>query len=207
MRSTLDVEGGRAQLRAGRTAPPQAGPSSNSSARAALSATATRTRPEAAEPTRLLPNVSARCDPEQVRVTDSDIARIPAANIRVPRGEFTALWTAAEQLCDDQDRRVVTDWYAGGVAATCEWLAAAVLRPDTGPPQAAYSPATGRSARAYEELIEAECVAAERLLARRPIPPTLLRRPGWIEGIVATLCWAWRRSEPPPLEIAERDTG
>ena len=140
-------------------------------------------------------------------MTDSDIARIPAANIRVPRAEFAALWTTAEQLCDDQDRRGVTDWYAGGVAATCEWLAAAVLRPGTGPPQAAYSPATGRSARAYEELIEAECVAAERLLARRPVPPTLRRRPGWIEGIVATLRWAWRRSAPPPLEIAERDTG
>jgi hypothetical protein len=39
-------------------------------------------------------------------------------------------------------------------------------------------------------LIEAECLAAERLLARRPVPPTLARRPGWIEGIVATLQWA-----------------
>jgi hypothetical protein len=177
------------------------------SARAAVSATTTCSRPAAAEPTRLLRNVSARCNAEQVRVTDSDIARIPAANIGVPRAEFAALWTTAEQLCDDQDRRGVTDWYAGGVAATCEWLAAAVLRPGTGPPQAAFSPATGRSARAYEELIEAECVAADRLLARRPIPPTLRRRPGWIEGIVATLRWAWHREEPPPLEIAERDTG
>ena len=177
------------------------------SARAAVSATATCSQSVVAEPTRLLPNVSAGCKPEQVRVTDSDIARIPAANLRVPRAEFAALWTTAEQLCDDQNRRGVTDWYAGGVAATCEWLAAAVLRPGTGPPQAAYSPATGRSARAYEELIEAECVAAEQLLARRPVPPTLRRRPGWIEGIVATLRWAWRRSASPPLEIAERDTG
>ncbi|HWH99371.1 MAG TPA: hypothetical protein VNT27_03500 [Propionibacteriaceae bacterium] len=143
-----------------------------------MSANLTSTGPAAAEPTRLLRNVSARCDPEQVRVTDSDIARIPAANIRVPPAEFAALWTTAEQLCDDQDHRGTAAWYAGGVAATCEWLPAAVLRPGPGPPQAAYSPATGRSARAYEELIEAECVAAERLLGRRPIPPTLLRRPG-----------------------------
>ena len=75
------------------------------SARAAMSANMTRTRPAAAEPTRLLPNVSAGCKPEQVRVTDSDIARIPAANLRVPRAEFAALWTTAEQLCDDQNRR------------------------------------------------------------------------------------------------------
>ena len=143
-----------------------------------MSANLTSTRPAAAEPTRLLRKVSARCDPEQVRVTDSDIARIPAANIRVPPAEFAALWTTAEQLCDDQDHRGTAAWYAGGVAATCEWLPAAVLRPGPGPPQAADSPATGRSARAYEELIEAECVAAERLLGRRPIPPTLLRRPG-----------------------------
>ncbi len=169
-----------------------------------MSATASGTRRAAAEPGRLLPNVSARCDPGHVRVTDSDVARVPAGNVRVPRADFAALWTAAEQLTDEQDRRGVTDWYAGGVAATCEWLATAVLRPGTGAPHAAYSPATGRSARAYEELIEAECVAAERLLARRPVPPTLARRPGWIEGIVATLRWAWRRTGPAPLQLADR---
>ncbi len=85
--------------------------------------------------------------------------------------------------------------------------AAAVLRPEAGPPHAAYSPATGRSARAYEELIEAEYVAAERLLARRPVPPTLARRPGWIEGIVATLRWAWRRTGPAPLQLADHGAG
>jgi hypothetical protein len=142
-----------------------------------------------------------------VRVTDSDIARIPVTNIRVPRAEFAALWTAAEELCDEQGRRGVTDWYAGGVAATCEWLAGAVLRPETGPQQDACSPTTGRSARAYEELIEAEWVAAERLLARRPPPRTLVRRPGWIEGITATLNWAWRHSGTAPLHAADLNSG
>lgn len=142
-----------------------------------------------------------------MRVTDSDIARIPVANIRVPQAEFVALWTTAEELCDEQGRRGITDWYAGGVAATCEWLATAVLRPETGPRQDACSPATGRSARAYEELIEAECIAAERLLARRPPPRTLVRRPGWIEGIAATLDWAWRHSGTAPLRAADLETG
>lgn len=150
---------------------------------------------------------AARVTLIDVRVTDSDIARIPVANIRVPRSEFAVLWAAAEQLCDEQARRDVIDWYAGGVAATCEWLAAAVHRPESGPRQDAYSPATGRSARAYEELIEAECVAAELLLMRRPPPRWLLRRPGWIEGISATLDWAWRRTAPMPLQVDKVDTG
>jgi hypothetical protein len=40
-----------------------------------------------------------------------------------------------------------------------------------------------------------------------PLTKKKRRRPGWMEGIVATLRWAWRRSPPPPLEIAERHTG
>ena len=144
---------------------------------------------------------AARVTLDGVRVTQADIARIPASNVRVPRAEFAALWAAAEQRCDEQGARGVTDWYAAGVAATCEWLASAVFRPASGPRQDACSPATGRSARAYEELIEAECVAAERLLLRRPPPRSLLRRPGWIEGIDATLRWAWRCAGPPPLDV------
>ncbi|MFB9384472.1 hypothetical protein ACFFTK_15140 [Pseudonocardia petroleophila] len=142
-----------------------------------------------------------------MRVTEADIARIPAGNLRVSRAEFVALWIAAEQLCDEQGGRGVTDWYAAGVAATCEWLAAAVFRPATGPQQDAVSPVTGRSARAYEELIEAECVAAERMLARHPQPPTMRRRPGWVPGITATLRWAWLASGRAPLATAGLDAG
>lgn len=142
-----------------------------------------------------------------VRVTEADIARIPTANLRVPRAEFVALWIAAERLCDEQGDRGVTDWYAAGVAATCEWLAAAVFRPTTGPRQDAVSPVTGRSARAYEELIEAECIAADQMLARHPQPPTMRRRPGWLPGIMATLQWAWLTSGRPPLAAADLDVG
>lgn len=134
-----------------------------------------------------------------MRVTEDDLARVPVGNLRVPRAEFGALWISAEQRCAEQAADGVADWYAAGVAATYEWLAAAVLRPATGASHLAYSPATGRTARAYEELIDAECVAAERLAARRPQPTTLARRPGWIEGIVATLAWVWHREGPVPL--------
>lgn len=134
-----------------------------------------------------------------MRVTEDDLARVPVGNLRVPRAEFGALWLAAEQRCAHQAADGVTDWYPAGVAATCEWLAGAVLRPSTGAPHLAYAPATGRTDRAYEELIDAECVAAERLAARRPRPASLTRRPGWIEGILATLAWAWRHEGPVPL--------
>lgn len=134
-----------------------------------------------------------------MQVTEDDLARVPVGNLRVPRAEFGALWIAVEQRCAEQTADGLIDWYAAGVAATCEWLAGTVVRPATGAPHLSYSPATGRMARAYEELIDAECVAAERLAARRPRPATLARRPGWIEGIVATLAWAWRHEGPVPL--------
>ena len=141
-----------------------------------------------------------------MRVTEADVARIPAANIRVPRAEFAALWIAAERHCDEQGAGGVTDWYAGGIAATCQWMAAAVFRPESGPRQDAAAPATGRSTRAYEEIIEAECLTAERLLAKHPRPRSLDRRPGWMEGVVATLHWAWHGYGEPPLTVEDLDT-
>lgn len=141
---------------------------------------------------------------DDMRVTDSDIARIPVSNIRVPRAEFAALWTAAEQLSEHWAQQGITDWYSGGVAATCEWLAAATPPRANGSRRTPYSPITGRSARAYEELIEAECLAAEQLLAGTPTPAVMLRRPGWEEAITATLRWAWRHSGQPPLHLDYR---
>jgi hypothetical protein len=58
---------------------------------------------------------------------------------------------------------------------------------------------TRRSVRAYEEVIEAEFLAAERLDQRRP--DLVVARPGWCEAIRATLRWAWRHDWPPPLAV------
>ncbi|MFC4950785.1 hypothetical protein [Pseudonocardia sp. GCM10023141] len=134
-----------------------------------------------------------------MEVTENDIARIPVRNLRVPRDAFVAVWAAAERRCFEQGDRGVTDWYAGGVAATCQWMAGAIVRTQTGRRFLAYSPATDRSATAYEELIEAEYLAAELLDVRRP--ELLETRPGWCEAIRATLRWAWRRNGPPPLDL------
>lgn len=143
---------------------------------------------------------------EDVKVTAVDMERIPRANVRVSRAEFAALWEAAERLCDEQASRGVTDWYTAGVAVTCEWLATATIRPESGPWRQAHSPVTGRTERAYEELIEAELLEAELLDMRRPRPAWLEARPGWLEAICATLKWAWRRSGPSPLRLDEATT-
>lgn len=66
----------------------------------------------------------------------------------------------------------------------------------------AVSPITRNPVRAYEELIEAECLAAERILYRRPVHVWVRDRPGWVENILATLNWAWRHEAPPPIDIS-----
>jgi hypothetical protein len=134
-----------------------------------------------------------------VRVTEADIARVPVGNLRVPRVEFGAVWAAAERRNTEQGERGITDWYAAAVVVTCRWLAGATVRPSTGRPFVVYAPVTRRTTRAYEELIEAEFLAAERLAQRRP--DLVASRPGWCEAIRATLRWAWRHDGPPPLIV------
>ncbi|MCO1659202.1 hypothetical protein [Pseudonocardia humida] len=132
-----------------------------------------------------------------MEVTDRHIARVPRGNLRVPRAQFAAVWRAAEQLNQDS----VLDWYAGAVVTTCRWLAAATVPSCVGSYELAHSPVTQRPAKAYEELIEAEALAADNLALRRP--RLLTSRPGWCEGIRNTLAWAWRREGPPPVAIPD----
>jgi len=135
-----------------------------------------------------------------VEVTEHDIARIPVCNLRVPRDEFARVWAAARALDAEQGARGGGDWYAAGVAVTCSWMAGAIVRTSTERRFVAPSPVTRRTATAYEELIEAEYLAAELLGVRQPrLAET---QPGWCEGIRATLRWAWRRSGPPPIDVA-----
>ena len=134
-----------------------------------------------------------------VEVRESDVAGIPAGNIRVPQDEFVAVWMTASTRAEEQGAQGATDWYAVAVAVTCRWLATAPMRPRTGPHRLTRSPATKRARVAYEELIEAEYLAAETLEQRRP--DIVEHEPGWCEGVRATLRWAWRRSGPGPVEV------
>ncbi len=130
------------------------------------------------------------------------VERIPRGNLRVPRAEFVAVWSAAAQAgSSDADTR---NWYAGGVAATCQWLACAIYTPPWGRPRPPRAPATGTRRFAFEELIEREYQAAERLAERRPA--LLVSQPGWCEGVRATLRWAWRHEGPAPFNTDGRPT-
>jgi hypothetical protein len=144
--------------------------------------------------------LAERVSIDGVDVSAADIAKMPADNVRVPRAEFVALWQEAERFHDEQVRRGVPDWYGAGVVETCRWLANAIVRLKAGSWRLAPSPVTERMNVAYAELIEAECLAAEELAMRRPVPDQLGRRPGWIEAVVTTLNWAWRRYGSPPLK-------
>ncbi len=143
---------------------------------------------------------SHRVTIDNVEVSAADIARIPAGHVRVPRADFVALWQTAERLHDEQVRRGVPDWYGTGVVETCRWLANGVVGREIGSSRLAPSPVTKRVNVAYDGLIEAECLAAEKLAVSRPVPARLERRPGWIEAVVTTLNWVWRRYGRPPLE-------
>lgn len=135
-------------------------------------------------------------------VTDAQLLRIPVGNLRVRREEFAAVWAAAERRNEKQAERGVLDWYAAAVVATCEWLACAIYRPPWGRPHPAEAPVTQTRASAYEELIEAEYLAAERFEATAPRRAQL--QPGWGDGARATLRWAWRHQGPPPLDLPAR---
>ncbi|MGD9525577.1 MAG: hypothetical protein AB7V44_02190 [Pseudonocardia sp.] len=119
----------------------------------------------------------------------------------MPLAEFAVVWRAAERQGREQGERGVTDWYAGGVALTCRWLAGAAATTQTGRQLRAFAPVSNRSVRAYEELVEAEYLAAERLDVRRP--DLVAARPGWCEAVRATLRWAWRHEGLPPFPLPE----
>lgn len=143
----------------------------------------------------------ATAHPGGVELTAADVSRVPGEHLHVGREQFAALWAAAERHHDEQVRRQVADWYAYGVVATCRWMATVTVRPDRGPWHLPRSPVTERTKPASPELIEAECLAAQVLAMTRPVPRWLEARPGWVEGIVATFDWAWRRNGVPPIAV------
>ncbi|WP_344858048.1 hypothetical protein [Amycolatopsis ultiminotia] len=131
-----------------------------------------------------------------MELTGHDFDGIPKGNVRVPVVEFARLWLAAEQRYEAEPT-----WANFGVVQTCRWLATATVRPAQGPWYLAEAPVTNRFGQAHEETIEAESLAAEVLLFRRPVAPWLSERPGWLLAVVQTLAWAWRRSGCPPIDV------
>ena len=136
-----------------------------------------------------------------MEVTARHVDSIPRGNLRVPQSEFIALWRVTEHLTVANP----ADWYVGGVAAACRWLACAAVRSIVGGWEPARSPVTRRASLAHEELIAAELVAAEVAAVRHP--GGLEGRRGWLEGILTTLQWAWAGSTKVPLEMPSTSSG
>jgi hypothetical protein len=136
-----------------------------------------------------------------MEVTARAVEAIPRGNLRVSRDKFVGLWRLAEHITESSG----ADWYVAGVAMTCRWLACAAVPSIVGGWELAWAPVTERSGLAHEELIEAERLAAEVQLLRHP--GGLDGRPGWLEGIVATLQWAWAGSSVAPLEVPSTNAG
>jgi hypothetical protein len=136
-----------------------------------------------------------------MEVTARAVDHIPGTNLRIPRDEFVALWRLAEHITESSG----ADWYVAGVAMTCRWLACAAVPSILGGWELAWAPVTERPGLAHEELIEAELLAAEVQAIRNP--GGIDGRPGWLEGIVATLRWAWAGSSAAPLELPSTNAG
>jgi hypothetical protein len=136
-----------------------------------------------------------------MEVTARAVEGIPRGNLRVSRDKFVALWRLVEHITESSG----ADWYVAGVTMTCRWLACAAVPSIVGGWELAWAPVTERSGLVHEELIEAERLAAEVQLLRHP--GGLDGRPGWLEGIVATLQWAWAGSSVAPLEVPSTNAG
>ena len=136
-----------------------------------------------------------------MEVTSRLVNGIPRGNMRVPPSEFVALWRLVEHLGVANP----ADWYVTGVAATCRWLACAAVPSILGGWEPARAPVTRRTSRAHEELIAAELMAAEVAAIRHP--GGIEGRPGWLEGILTTLRWAWTGSTKVPLAMPSTSTG
>jgi len=136
-----------------------------------------------------------------MEVTAQNVEDIPRGNLCLPRTEFVVLWRVTEHLMVKSP----ADWYVAGVAMTCRWLACAAVPSVLGGWKLAWAPVTQRTGSAHEELIASELLAAETAALRNPAG--VEGRPGWLEGIVATLQWAWAGSPVPPLEIPSTNVG
>lgn len=135
-----------------------------------------------------------------MEVTTQHVEGIPGGNLRVRRSEFVALWRVVEHLGTASP----ADWYVAGVVMTCRWLACAAVPSVLGGWELAWAPVTQRTGLAHEELIASELLAAEVAALRNP--GGVAGRPGWLEGIVATLQWAWAGSATP-LELPSANVG
>lgn len=135
-------------------------------------------------------------------VTAEHVARVPAANLRIPRELFGQMWELVEWSSGtDSDYRL-------GVLFCCRWLACQpfTFGRDDRFDRWALSPFRRSDERAMPETIEAEYLAAVRAEARIPRPrgdadPGDGGARERARATVATLRFSWCGYDHPPIGI------
>ncbi|WP_328995979.1 hypothetical protein OG394_15090 [Kribbella sp. NBC_01245] len=149
-----------------------------------------------------------------MQITSEVLAGVPAENVRVPVEDFGAVWRRAESECvrlvlsSSRDMRAAD--YASGVMGACRWLAAADVPLGGGggmeplwTPASAPIPVDGQWPAATPATIEAVRREGWSLMERFPggyvRRPGAEARPGFLEGIVDALVWAYGQGPQPKL--------
>lgn len=151
-----------------------------------------------------------------MEITEQVLAGVPAGNVRVPFAEFGSVWRLAESECV----RLVTATpfgetsrsasYASAAMGTCRWLAGADV-PLGHPATPLWTPAPppiapswgGRIGPAAQDTIQSVLEESRNLLATSPDgykTPGMPPRPGYLEGVLDTIGWAWLLGPKPQLE-------
>jgi hypothetical protein len=131
-------------------------------------------------------------------VTDRDIEKIPARNLRVSRAVFGEFWREVEAYAAAETARGASTTRTAGLVLTCRWVACSTTEVN-GRRFLAIRPVGFGDHVAYEELIEAEYVAAEMALVRGPETGRFVNKPGYVESVCTVLRWVWRRNGPRPI--------
>lgn len=143
-------------------------------------------------------DVGGRWEDADMDVSAEQVARVPAANLRVSRAGFGSVWSFAEAHSGAGGAET---GYLAGVLATCRWLAGQQIRHPDGSREMPAAPASGDLVMAMPERIEDEFFSAVRAAARKRGDTERAR------GVLATLEWAWHGSRRSPVELPDQLAG
>lgn len=132
------------------------------------------------------------------RVTDREISRIPAGNLRVSRAAFGQLWREVESYAADETARGASTARTAGLVLSCRWIACGTTEVN-GRRFPAVRPIGQGAQLAFAELIEAEYLAAETAAAGGSGAGRFASKPGYVDSVCVVLRWVWRRNGPRPV--------
>lgn len=139
-----------------------------------------------------MPRIASACSARHGGWVDarSPVAEATPVRVRVPPGQFNALYSQAN--ADHDAAR--DDEYLAGVVVTCRWLAGRpVWSPITRRAELPRSPVLYREVPATPETIDVEYAAS--------LAPQAPRDVAYAQGVAATLAWVWAGTGSRPLDL------